>query len=176
MRTDDDLWGGLNTGWSLVTGNGWLQLQELVRPFQPGGRAAFQWSLPGIFQRVESEIVFLNREYDLTTRSRKLRLRSRQQADGNVPMRWIWSMMIWLCKIDGDLWLYGFAREGQNNVEGTVYGFEWRNGRFITNKVIFPGSVPFGQPLCSGPSFKPRVHGLSPWLSSHQEMTVRNHQ
>ena len=35
-----------------------------------------------------------------------------------------------LCANDGEFGLYGFAREGQNNVEGAVYGFEWRNGRF----------------------------------------------
>ena len=136
MRTDDDLWGWPEYRVGLLRQeNGWIQLQELGPVFSNlgEGEPASGVYLADILEGRESEIIFLHREYDLRTRSRKLQLEI-YAKQGPAWKRAHEIDLVYddlrLCMNNGELWLYGFAREGQNNVEGTVYGFEWRNGRF----------------------------------------------
>lgn len=136
MRTDDNLWGWPEYRVGLLRQeNGWLQLQELGPAFSNlgDGEPASGVYLADILEGRETEIIFLHREYDLKTRSRKLRLEI-YAKQGPAWKRAHEIDLVYddllLSSINGELWLYGFAREGQNNEEGTVYGFEWRNGRF----------------------------------------------
>lgn len=136
MRTDDDLWGWPEYRAGLLKQeNGWLQLQELGPVFSNlgEGNPASGVYLADILEGREVEIIFLHREYDLKTRSRKLRLEI-YAKQGPAWKRahdidFVYDDLR-LCLINGELWLHGFAREGQNNETGTVYGFQWRNGRF----------------------------------------------
>jgi hypothetical protein len=54
-----------------------------------------------------------------------------------------------LSTINDEVWLFGFIRESQNNQEGAVYSFQWRNGRFnyqnkknFSNFAVFLATLP----------------------------------
>ncbi|NLY92270.1 MAG: hypothetical protein GX081_11790 [Firmicutes bacterium] len=135
MRTDQDLWGWPQYRVGLLKQENGFQLQELGPVFSDlgDGDPPSGVYLADIVEGQEMEIIFLHRQYDLKTRSRKLRVEiySKQGPTWKRAhdIDFVYDDLR-LCAIDGEVWLFGFAREGQNNDEGAVYGFHWQNGRF----------------------------------------------
>ncbi len=135
LRTDHDLWGWPQYRVGLLKQENGFQWQELGPVFSDLGEGDLPSGvyLADIVDTQEMEIIFLHRQYDLKTRSRKLRIEI-YSKQGPAWKRahdidFVYDDLR-LCAIDGEVWLFGFAREGHNNEEGAVYGFHWRNGRF----------------------------------------------
>ncbi|HHT48432.1 MAG TPA: hypothetical protein GXZ98_03975 [Firmicutes bacterium] len=135
LRTDHDLWGWPEYRVGLLKQENGFQLQELGPVFSDlgEGNPASGVYLADIVDSQEMEIIFLRREYDLKTRKRKIGLEI-YSKQGPAWKRAHEIDFVYddlrLCAVDGEVWLFGFDRDGQNNQEGAVYGFQWRDGRF----------------------------------------------
>ncbi|HEY8392977.1 MAG TPA: hypothetical protein VIL83_09665 [Capillibacterium sp.] len=135
LRTDQDLWGWPQYRVGLLRQENGFQLEELGPAFNDLGEGDPPSGvyLADFIESQEMEIIFLQRQYDVKTRSRKLRLEI-YAKQGPAWKRvhdidFVYDDLR-LCALDGEVWLFGFARDGQNNGEGAVYAFHWRNGRF----------------------------------------------
>lgn len=135
IRTDNDLWGWPQYRIGLLTKEARFQLQEIGPAFPSigGGEPLSGVYLADINGNGDSEIIFLLREYDVKTKSEKTRV----ELYGKQGAAWrklhdidFLYDDLRLFKLDGEVWLVGFAKEGQNRREGSVYTFLWKNGRF----------------------------------------------
>ena len=155
LRTDDDLWGWPQYRVGLLKQENGLQWQALgpILSNLGEGNPPSGVYLADLVEGREAEIIFLNREYDLKTRSRKLRLEmfSKQETGWKRAhdIDFVYEDLQ-LSAINGEVWLYGFVREGQNNQDGAVYSFQWRNGRFnYQSKKNVPNFAAFLETLSS---------------------------
>jgi hypothetical protein len=154
LRTDDDLWGWPEYRVGMLKQENELQWQALGPVLANLGEGNPQNGvyLADLVEGREAEIIFLNREYDLKTRSRKLRLElfSKQETGWKRAhdIDFVYDALQ-LSTINDEVWLFGFIRESQNNQEGAVYSFQWRNGRFnyqnkknFSNFAVFLATLP----------------------------------
>ncbi|NLW56086.1 MAG: hypothetical protein GX050_05640 [Firmicutes bacterium] len=135
IRTDDDLWGWPQYRVGLLTKEARFNFEEIgpILPSMGSGQPLSGVYLADINGNGGSEIIFLLREYDVRAKGE----RTRVELYGKQGTAWkklheidfIYDDLR-LFKLGDEIWLVGFAWEGQNRREGSVYEFLWKNGRF----------------------------------------------
>ena len=135
IRTDNDLWGWPQYRVGMLTKEARFSFEEIgpILPSPGSGQPLSGVYLADINGNGDEEIIFLLREYDVRAKGEKTRI----EFYGKQGTAWkklhdidlIYDDLR-LFKINGQIWLVGFAWEGQNRREGSVYVFLWKNGRF----------------------------------------------